>query len=115
MQNCQQPFIHSVSGNFTAYVKIQWETSIGYTILSNREGGKGRSDLQLKPIRKSREAFVIEFKVIKNIDEINQKADEAIQQIEDKKYGMELRKDGYKHISYYGIAFCGKECAVHCC
>jgi len=86
----------------------------GYTILSNREGGKGRSDLQLKPIRKSREAFVIEFKVTKNIDEINQKADEAIRQIEDKKYDMELKNDGYKHISCYGIAFCGKECAVHC-
>lgn len=51
---------------------------------------------------------------MKNIDEINQKADEAIRQIEDKKYDMELKNDGYKHISCYGIAFCGKECAVHC-
>lgn len=30
----------------------------GYVVLSNREGGKGRSDLLFKPIRRSREAFL---------------------------------------------------------
>ncbi|MDE7202538.1 MAG: PD-(D/E)XK nuclease domain-containing protein [Lachnospiraceae bacterium] len=34
-----------------------------FSIRSNREGGKGRSDLLLKPVRRSREAFAIEFKV----------------------------------------------------
>ncbi len=86
----------------------------GYTIRSNREGGKGRSDLLVKPIRRSREAFVIEFKVTKDFEELDQKADEAIQQIIDRQYETELRNDGYKYISYYGIAFCGKECVVHC-
>lgn len=86
----------------------------GYIVLSNREGGKGRSDLLIKPIRRSREAFVVEFKVAKDLDDMNQKADEAIQQIEDKKYDMDLKNDGYKYVSYYGIAFCGKECIVHC-
>lgn len=41
----------------------------GYTVRSNREGGKGRSELQ---------------------------------------------NDGYRYVSCYGIAFCGKECAVCC-
>ncbi len=86
----------------------------GYTVRSNREGGKGRSDLLVKPVRRSREAFVIEFKVTKDFEELDQKADEAIRQIEDRKYEMALRNDGYKYISYYGIAFCGKECVVHC-
>ena len=86
----------------------------GFSTRSNREGGKGRSDLLLKPVRRSREAFVIEFKVTKDIDEMDAKADEAIQQIEDKKYDMDLKNDGYKYVSYYGIAFCGKECVVHC-
>lgn len=86
----------------------------GYTVRSNREGGKGRSDLLLKPVRRSKEAFVIEFKVTKDIDEMDAKADEAIRQIEDKKYDMELKNDGYKYVNYYGIAFCGKECVVHC-
>lgn len=80
----------------------------GYVVLSNREGGKGRSDLLIKPIRRSREAFVAEFKVAKNIDEMEQKADEAIRQIEDKQYDMDLKNDGYKYVSYYGIAFCGR-------
>ena len=86
----------------------------GFSTRSNREGGKGRSDLLLKPVRRSREAFVIEFKVTKDIDEMDAKADEAIQQIEDKKYDVVLKNDGYKYVSYYGIAFCGKECVVHC-
>lgn len=86
----------------------------GYAALSNRESGNGRSDLLLKPILRSKEAFVIEFKVTKDIDEMDAKAEEALQQIENKKYDMELKNNGYKCISYYGIAFCGKECVVHC-
>ena len=84
----------------------------GYMIRSNRESGKGRSDLLVKPVRRSREAFVIEFKVTKDFDELDGKADEALRQIADRKYEMDLRNDGYKRISYYGIAFCGKECMV---
>jgi len=36
---------------------------------------------------------------------MDQKADEAIQQIEDKNYDMDLKNDGYKYVRYYGIAF----------
>lgn len=86
----------------------------GYTIRSNRESGKGRSDLLVKPVRRSREAFVIEFKVTRDFEELDDRADDAIRQIEDRKYDVELRNDGYRVISYYGIAFCGKECVVHC-
>lgn len=86
----------------------------GFGLRSNREGGKGRSDLFVKPVRRSREAFVIEFKVAKDIDDMGAMADEALRQIEEKQYDAELRNDGYKYVSCYGIAFCGKECAVHC-
>ncbi|MCI8901029.1 MAG: AAA family ATPase [Lachnospiraceae bacterium] len=86
----------------------------GFGIRSNREGGNGRSDLLLKPVRRSREAFVIEFKVAKDFGQLDERADEALRQIADRQYDMELRNDGYKCISYYGIAFCGKECVVHC-
>lgn len=86
----------------------------GFGIRSNREGGKGRSDLFVKPVRRSREAFVVEFKVAKDIDDMGAKADEALRQIVEKQYDAELRNDGYKYVSCYGIAFCGKECAVHC-
>jgi len=86
----------------------------GFGIRSNREGGKGRSDLFVKPVRLSREAFVIEFKVAKDFGQLDERADEALRQIADRRYDMELRNDGYKCISYYGIAFCGKECVGHC-
>ncbi len=42
------------------------------------------------------------------------KAEEALCQIAKRQYDAALRNDGYKHVSCYGIAFCGKECAVHC-
>lgn len=86
----------------------------GFGIRSNREGGKGRSGLFVKPVRRSREAFVIEFKVTKDIDDMDRMADEALKQIAEKEYDAELRNDGYKYVSCYGIAFCGKECVVHC-
>lgn len=87
----------------------------GFSIRSNRESGKGRSDLFVKPIRKSREAFIIEFKVAKRISEMEAKAEEALQQIADMRYDKELWNEGYDHISCYGIAFCGKECMVKNC
>ena len=86
----------------------------GFGIRSNREGGKGRSDLFVKPVRRSREAFVIEFKAAKDVDDMEQMADEALRQIAEKKYDSELRNDGYKYVSCYGTAFCGKKCVVHC-
>lgn len=86
----------------------------GYVLRSNREGGKGRSDLFVKPVRRSREAFVVEFKVAKDIDDMAAKAEEALRQITEKRYDAALRNDGYKYVSCYGIAFCGKECVVHC-
>lgn len=58
--------------------------------------------------------YVDKTPMIKDLLDNKTKSDEAIRQIEDKKYDMELRNNGYKYISYYGIAFCGKECVVHC-
>lgn len=86
----------------------------GFSIRSNRESGNGRSDLWLKPVKRSREAFIIEFKVTKDIDKMDVLAVDALKQIKDRNYDAELLNDGYKHIVHYGIAFCGKECAVRC-
>ncbi|ETI89866.1 MAG: AAA-ATPase-like protein, partial [Clostridium butyricum DORA_1] len=48
----------------------------------------------------------------KNLDELEEKAKEAINQIEDKKYDMELIEEGYRNIIKYGISFYRKECAI---
>ena len=84
----------------------------GYRTKSNRESGKGRCDLFVKPVSRRKEAFIVEFKTTKKMKELDAKADEALQQIRDKKYALELEEDGYDIASSYGIAFCGKDCCV---
>lgn len=83
-----------------------------YIIKSNREGGKGRSDLFIKSVSVRGIAIVIEFKVAKHIDELEEKAEEAIKQIETKGYELELRSEGYKNIIKYGICFYKKDCFI---
>lgn len=83
-----------------------------YIIKSNREGGSGRSDLFIKSVSLRGIAIVIEFKVAKNIDNLEEKAEEAIKQIEDKGYDMELKSEGYKKIIKYGISFYQKDCLI---
>ena len=71
-----------------------------YLVKSNREGGTGRSDLFIKSLSKRGIAIVIEFKIAKDIDELEKRADDALKQIEEKKYDEELRSEGYKNIVY---------------
>ena len=78
----------------------------------NREGGSGRSDLFVKPLTRRKPAFVLEFKVADKFSQLDSKADEALQQIEDRGYVRELEDDGYATVYRYGIAFCGKDCVV---
>lgn len=84
----------------------------GYRTKSNREAGMGRCDLFVKPVSRRKEAFVVEFKVAKRLKDLDAKADEALRQIEDRKYVSELEDEDYSTVSSYGIAFCGKECLV---
>ncbi len=79
---------------------------------SNREGGSGRSDLFIYPVTRRKAAFVVEFKVAKSIRELEARAQEAIQQIRDRKYIRELNDNGYEVVHKYGIAFFGKDCLV---
>ena len=83
-----------------------------YVIYSNMESGLGRSDIILQPIDDRDVAIIIEIKVTKDIDEIEKKCEEALEQIENKKYETLLKKQGYKNIMKYGIAFIGKRCFV---
>lgn len=43
---------------------------------------------------------------------LNQRADDALKQIEEKKYEMELKDDGYNNVIKYGISFFKKDCFV---
>lgn len=83
-----------------------------YRVKSNREGGTGRSDLFIKPPTRRKAAFVIEFKIADKFEQLEKKAEEALQQIEDKRYVEELKNDGYQTVIQYGISFYRKDCTI---
>lgn len=85
-----------------------------YTCTTNRESGKGRYDVQLKPKTKGLPGIIIELKAGKNCSsEVLQKlAKTAIKQIEDKKYDTEMKAEGVTEIIKFGVAFSGKDVAV---
>ena len=83
-----------------------------YKVKSNRESGIGRGDIIIQYLSRRGKAVIIEIKVAKDIQELESKCDEALEQIEKNKYDMELVRDGYKDILKYGITFFKKECMV---
>ena len=83
-----------------------------YTVLSNNETGYGRNDLALNPINKRDVGYIFEFKVAKTEEELEERAEEALSQIENKKYPVLLRECGVKEIVHIGMAFFGKRVKV---
>ena len=83
-----------------------------YIVLSNRESGVGRPDIVLKYPSVRGKAVIMEIKVSRTYQGMEEKCDEALRQIEEQKYEEELRTEGYQDILKYGIAFYRKECMV---
>lgn len=54
----------------------------------------------------------MEFKVADSENELEQKAQEAIAQIETRQYDTEFQKRGIVHVWKYGIAFYGKNVCI---
>lgn len=76
-----------------------------YYIHSNREGGRGRYDLVVEPMDKRKNGLVIEFKVAKEKEDLEKASEEALAQIEEKRYYEELRDRGVEKIILVGISF----------
>lgn len=84
-----------------------------YHVISNRESGLGRFDVMLQPRVKSMPGFIFEFKFTKDEKaDLNALADEALKQIDDKKYDTELFDSDIWEIVKIGIAFRGKQAVV---
>ncbi len=94
-----------------------------YQIISNGFGGKGRYDLLLKPknIQKRNDGIILELKVLNlegnfNEYEIQEKLDKecenALNQIEEKKYVSALKNAEIHNVIKIGIAFLGKDLKV---
>ena len=88
-----------------------------YEIRSNRESGYGRYDVMMIPRETDLPAVILEFKLFsskRGEKSLEDTAANALKQIEEKKYDMELLDQGIpaERILKYGFAFKGKECMI---
>jgi len=90
-----------------------------YYVTSNRKSGEGRFDIQLKPMRNAMPGFLIEIKVLRDAqgeDDVTKQlrvlAKEALNQINLKKYDVEMRTEGVQQIVKFGIAFYKKQVEI---
>ena len=80
-----------------------------YIRLSERESGYGRTDLVLEPKNKENPAYIFEFKVAGNEEEMENYAMEGFEQIREKEYDVELKNRGVKEIIHIGLGFYRKK------
>lgn len=85
-----------------------------YIVKSNRESGEGRYDVMLIPKNPKDLGIVMEFKKTESADPISLSTavEQALRQIEEKKYHQELLDHGISRILYLGFAFKGKEVQI---
>ena len=82
-----------------------------YYIKSNRESGLGRYDIMLEPKDKKGNGFIIEFKIAEDMEEdtLEELLEKAKEQIEVKKYDVELRERGIESLTKMVMACKGKQ------
>ena len=83
-----------------------------YKVKSNLETGRGRTDVLVLPYDKNKLGFVFEFKVSKNIEELETKAEEALKQIDEKNYEVIMQDEKINHYFKIGMSFYKKELAI---
>ena len=84
-----------------------------YHVKPNGEAGYGRFDIQLTPKTHSVPGFIFEFKHAKtDSEDLESLADEALRQIDLKKYDVSMKERGVSDIVKIGIAFRGKKAVV---
>jgi hypothetical protein len=85
-----------------------------YEVKSNKESGYGRYDVMLIPRNVSKPGIIIEFKRIKESisKTIDEGVKEALNQIEEKRYEIELQDRGVSDILKLAIVFKGKRVKI---
>ncbi len=83
-----------------------------YIVTSNRESGYGRYDIALEPKDKKNYGLIFEFKVSETKEALLGKAQEALAQIEEKKYDIDMKNNGVIKIIKIGMAFSGKNVEI---
>lgn len=85
-----------------------------YQIKSNRESGDGRYDICLFPKTAKYPGIIMEFKWNSNLDSkpLDELANDALRQIDKKRYDLEMAEIGITNILKLGIAFSGKKVKI---
>ena len=80
-----------------------------YQVRSNRESGKGRPDVMIRPMAAGKPGVVLELKVAKaGKKTLEQALDEGVAQLRERDYGAELRAAGAGSVFGLAVAFDGK-------
>ena len=104
--DCTESFYHGLLAGLLARTGR-------YKMDSNKESGYGRYDLVFKtPAVRKGKVIILEFKIADDAQKLEAKCDEALQQIEDKKYAAPFILEGYPAVRKYGISFYKQECMV---
>lgn len=98
-----ESFYHGMMLGFCVLLK---DTHI---VQSNRESGYGRFDLALIPTDRRYYGVIMEFKRAADEAQLEDKALEALAQIEELSYIAEFQQRQIEKVWKYGIAFCGKK------
>lgn len=85
-----------------------------YKIKSNRESGDGRYDISLFPREKKYPGIIIELKWRSGLEqnELEALSKQALNQIDEMRYDMELKEEGIENVMKLGIAFSGKKVVI---
>lgn len=85
-----------------------------YSISSNRESGDGRYDISLFPRKRRYPGIIMEIKWKNRITDgqLETLAEEALEQIDSKRYDMQMKQEEINDILKFGIAFSGKRVIV---
>lgn len=85
-----------------------------YYISSNLESGEGRYDIQLLPKTENIPGILIELKAARDCsqDGLKKLSENALKQINDRKYDTDMTAKGVKTIFKYGVAFSGKKVEI---
>ena len=98
-----ESFYHGMMLGFCVLLK---DTHI---VQSNRESGYGRFDLALIPTDRRYYGVIMEFKRAADEGQLEEKALEALAQIEELSYIAEFQQRQIEKVWKYGLAFCGKK------
>ena len=80
-----------------------------YYIRSNQESGLGRFDVIFIPKDKAKNGILLEFKTSLTPELLLSKAQEALEQIKDRKYIETFKQHNISSVLAIGLAFCGKQ------